>query len=69
MTDSTKGPQRTGILVPVGLVERSAFVDKGSGINDSESLTLTEKISAWFYDGELHWLLIFSRKDGYNQKF
>ena len=69
MTEATKGQPRDGILVPAELVERSAFLDKGSGINNSESLALSEKISAWFYDGELHWLLIFSQNDGYNQKF
>lgn len=53
MTESAKGQLRDGILVPAELVERSAFLDKGSGINESETLTLNEKISAWFHGGEL----------------
>ena len=53
MTESAKGQLRDGILVPAELVERSAFLDKGSGINESENLTLNEKISAWFHGGEL----------------
>ena len=53
MTEATKSQPRDGILVPAELVERSAFLDKGSGINESETLTLNEKISAWFHGGEL----------------
>ena len=53
-----KSPTRDGVLVPAELVERSAFLDKGSGIKESETLTLSEKISAWFHDGEAQELQI-----------
>ena len=53
MAELSKSPTRDGVLVPAELVERSAFLDKGSGIKESETLTLGEKISAWFHDGKL----------------
>ena len=53
MAELTKSPSHDGVLIPAELVERSAFVDKGSGVNESETLTLGEKISAWFHDGKL----------------
>ena len=59
MAELSKSPPRDGVLVPAELVERSAFLDKGSGVKDIETLTLCEKISAWFYNGRLRerWVL------------
>ena len=59
MAELSKSPIR--VLVPAELVERSAFLDKGSGVKDSETLTLCEKISAWFYDGKLRERWVFNQ--------
>ena len=50
MEDPKKSSRLDEIFVPAELVERSAFLDKGSGIID-ETLTPSQKIRAWFYNG------------------